>query len=703
MRLRTLMLGFILAMSAVVVALIVPLASTAWSKRQASVEIELAIGLLSALIRVSENTALERAFYTGAQGLGSAQPINTNADAERLRNTRREETELHLNRALELMARSSLAPVQLPRLTQMAQRIREQRALVDAAIARPAAERDRALMGAYTRANFEILEGMSKLIAPVERKLSDLNAEIAEAAALAQVAWDMRDLAGRQSNLIQQVIGATPPRPMTAVQLTEIVQLSGRIDQLWTRIQRVAEDPNAPLRLQAGVKTTNDAYITVLGGMRTQVLRAAESAEYGITRAEWTQRASPTLASILAVRDAAIEEATALADDDLSEAQRTLTMTLLLSVIVLLAIAAAIYVVVARLMNPLAQMTVAMDAVANGQLDIEVPGTGRNNEIGQLAAALEHFKAEGHEKQRLAAKEEANRQQAEAERQELLQSLANDLDETVRHIVDMIAASATVLQRSAKTLSSSAAHTTDRCHEVATASEQATENVQTVASATEELSASSREISSQVSQTTEIADIAAERAGRANGVIEELNVAAAKIGDVVGLITEIAEQTNLLALNATIEAARAGEAGKGFAVVANEVKNLANQTARATEDIQLQVTGMRSATQGAIGALAEISETITRMRHIALGVAGAVEEQTAATAEIARNVEEAATGAQVVSVSISKVSEATDSTAEAAAVVSNAATNLGQHSDDLHKSVEAFLTTLRSNGSRSAA
>jgi methyl-accepting chemotaxis protein len=263
--------------------------------------------------------------------------------------------------------------------------------------------------------------------------------------------------------------------------------------------------------------------------------------------------------------------------------------------------------------------------------------------------------------------------------------------ERVKEVVGVVASASSEMESAAQSMSATAEETNRQAGAVAAASEEASSNVQTVASAAEELSSSISEITRQVTQSSDVARKAVEEAAKTNATVKGLAEAAQKIGEVVNLINEIAGQTNLLALNATIEAARAGEAGKGFAVVASEVKSLANQTAKATEDIGRQISAIQSATEAAVGAIQGIGKTIEEIAKIATNIASAVEEQGAATQEIARNVQQASAGTQEVTSNISGVTKAATETGAAAGQVLTAARELATQGDTLKKEVEGFL------------
>jgi methyl-accepting chemotaxis protein len=364
---------------------------------------------------------------------------------------------------------------------------------------------------------------------------------------------------------------------------------------------------------------------------------------------------------------------------------------------ILVFLALGLWVIVVGVSRPLDGVTRAMTAVAGGDLDAEVPGLGQGDEIGRLAAALDTFKRNGLERREMAADRERQQKAAVEEKRRTMNQLADGFESSVRAVVEALSQAVTQLQADAQGLSATADQTNRQAVAVAAAAEQATSNVQTVAAATEELSSSVNEISRQVSESSRIAGVAVDEANKTNVTVAGLSEAAQKIGEVVGLINNIASQTNLLALNATIEAARAGEAGKGFAVVASEVKNLANQTAKATDDIQGQVGQMQAVTGTAVDAIKGITGTIQRMSEITTTIASAVEEQGAATREIARNVQQASTGTREVSSNISGVTQAAGETGHMAGSVLGAAKELSRQTDRLRQEVDAFVRRVRNS------
>jgi methyl-accepting chemotaxis protein len=347
------------------------------------------------------------------------------------------------------------------------------------------------------------------------------------------------------------------------------------------------------------------------------------------------------------------------------------------------------------IVRPITGMTAAMHKLASGDAMTDVPARQRGDEVGAMAQSVQVFKENMIETARLRHAQDALKQQSETEKKDLMVQLADKFEQDVRASLDNLARSASGMRTTSQGLSTTASAASHQATTVAAAAQQATVNVQTVASATEELSSSVIEIGRQVTQSTVIAGKAVDEASHTNVTVQGLSAAATKIGDVVRLISDIASQTNLLALNATIEAARAGDAGRGFAVVAHEVKSLASQTAKATEEISTQVATMQSATADAVHAIESISGTISSINEIATTIASAVEQQGAATREIARNVHQAAQGTGQVSDNIVGVNQAAAETGDAADQVLRSAEDLSQHSAALRTEINRFLAGVR--------
>jgi methyl-accepting chemotaxis protein len=347
------------------------------------------------------------------------------------------------------------------------------------------------------------------------------------------------------------------------------------------------------------------------------------------------------------------------------------------------------------LSRPVVALTGMMNRLSGGDTDVAIPGRGRGDEVGTMAKAVEVFRQSMIEADRLRAEQAAAEQRAASQRRADMHKVADEFEAAVGEIVRTVSAAATELEASATAMNRTAETTQHLTTVVAAAAEEASANVQSVAGASEELTSSVSEIGRQVQRSTGIAGEAVRQAGTMDGRITDLSKAAERIGDVVNLITSIADQTNLLALNATIEAARAGEAGKGFAVVAQEVKQLASQTAKATNEIGAQIAGMQSATQDSVSAIKEISGTIGRISEIASTIAAAVEEQGAATQEIARNIQQASRGTTAVASNIVEVRKGASESGSASTQMLSSARALASDSHRLKLEMEKFLHTVR--------
>ncbi len=347
-----------------------------------------------------------------------------------------------------------------------------------------------------------------------------------------------------------------------------------------------------------------------------------------------------------------------------------------------------------QISRPLAAMTDEMTKLATGDLDIEIEGADRTDEVGGLARSLQVFKENAVKARRLEDEQHQEQLFKEARARAVEEHIVM-FDHQVGEALDTLTAASTEMHATAGSMAATAEETSRQITGVATSSEQASANVQTVAAAAEQLHASVNEISRQVTQSADIAGTAVLEADRTNTAIQGLAATAQKIGEVVSLIQNIASQTNLLALNATIEAARAGEAGRGFAVVASEVKALSNQTAKATEDISTQIAAIQAETGHAVDAIKAIGGTIRQMSEIATAIASAVEQQGAATRDISNNIQLVAQGTNGVAANIAGVNEAAGETGAAATQVLTAADDLSRQADMLRGAVNGFLVKIR--------
>jgi len=382
--------------------------------------------------------------------------------------------------------------------------------------------------------------------------------------------------------------------------------------------------------------------------------------------------------------------------NDIDDKLRPITWLLCLAILGIGVISGSVAWLIGRsISKPLALLGARMQDLADGKLDGEIPGVGRGDEVGRMAATVQIFKDNAVRMRELEKSEAESQARAASERRSAMENLAGDFERSVNGIVRSVSSAAAGMQTTAQSMTSAASDASARAATVSAASQGASSNVGTVAAAAEELSSSVTEISRQVARSSEIASKAVGDAERTNATVQVLSTGAEKIGEVVKLIHSIAAQTNLLALNATIEAARAGESGRGFAVVASEVKALANQTAKATDEISGQVAAMQQSTSDAVAAINGITQTIAQMSEITSSISTSIEQQGDATREIARNIQQVAVGSGEINAHIGGVTSAAEATGKAASEVLGNARELDNQSGMLRSAVDGFLAKVR--------
>jgi methyl-accepting chemotaxis protein len=561
------------------------------------------------------------------------------------------------------------------------------------AFTKPKASRREQLAKEYLSEGTALVETLEKLSAQLFAAVKHNDPTIDQLLQMKQIAWLVRNAGGDASLAVSNALaeGRLPPEARQKYMASVGGSAVG-----WAALEDMAAGTQLPANLVAAMAAAKKAFFSAdYTDLRDRLFNAVMNGEKPeMTMKEWSPLSVSRLSSLLAVAESALDAAKQYAEGQRAAAQKELALQMTLLAAALALAVGSMIAVSRRVINPLRAIRDAMLKVAAGDPAAEAPFADRHDEIGALAGALGIFKQNAVEKARIEEEQHARHAQAAA-RQTAMESSIAAFEAQMRQALDALAAASAEMRETSQGMSTTSAQTNDQVKTAAAASEEASTNVQTVAAASEELSASITEISRQVAHAAGIAGRAVDETRRTDNTVRGLAETAGRIGEVVKLISDIAGQTNLLALNATIEAARAGDAGKGFAVVASEVKSLANQTAKATEEISAQIAAVQKVTQDAVDAINGIGGTISEVSAVATSIAASVEQQGAATQEITRNTQEAARRTRDVSESIAGVTAGADATGAAAQGVNSAADALGRQAKELQDQVGDFLAKIR--------
>jgi methyl-accepting chemotaxis protein len=584
-------------------------------------------------------------------------------------------------------------PALMQELTAALDKANDYRKQADAALRLPRNQRDENLVKTFiptitASVNASLNVWFSALYATAKT-----DPALARLASIKELGWRMRDMSGSERSIIASAISSGAAIPADGV--TNATAFRARVFVLWDQLRNLTLDASTDPAILAAMQGAQQKYFKEFLALADELRKlSANGAKYPMTAAQWVDTSTPLIGSLLEVMYAAGRASESYTAAKLNQEVRNVVVALVLLTVCLLIAGLAFWSVTRMVTRPLGELAGAMRELSDGNLAVVLPGIDRIDEIGKVANAVVKLRDNVTEQQRLA--DEFAR--AVKEREALNTSMETALA-TFRSTSDTILAAvdqnATQMRETAQTLTGVAHDATSQSAAASSASEDTSSKVQTVAAAAEQLACSIQEISRQVTEATNAVRAAGATTDRSAAEIEGLAAAGQRIGDVVGLIQAIAAQTNLLALNATIEAARAGEAGRGFAVVASEVKNLASQTAKATEEIAQQVAGIQNSTKNAVGAVKEIATAMRQIDEVTTAIASAVEQQGAATQEISNNVQAAARGTQALAGNITAVSGAIGETGRSAEAVLSASTSLTEQAARMAAEVKTFFLALR--------
>ncbi|MBV8835540.1 MAG: HAMP domain-containing protein [Alphaproteobacteria bacterium] len=567
------------------------------------------------------------------------------------------------------------------------------RAPVHQALSVPLAQRAANMSKTFNDTLTDLVDRMEKIAIVLGEKVRMSDAETAELMAIKQLGWLARDGVGLERTILIEGVGQ---KRLSPAALNRVADLRGRAEVSWSVVRELGSRAGVPADVAAAINAAQTQTFVEYHKVRNAVLEAiANGKPMPMTAEELNTVSVAATDAVAAVPNAALIATERHAEATLAAANHGL---MIYSAIFAAAVLFGVFgfaIVRRRVSGPITAVTAAMRRLIAGDLTAGVNAPRRADEIGEMVGAIEVFRTNMLEAERLRAEQEAQKQSAERERKTFTETIARDFETAVGGVVVGISSAASELKSVAEAMSSAVEEASNQSAAIAAASEQCSVSVGTVAAASEEMTSSFAEIGAQVATAVNIADEAVKRADTTIEKVKHLSGVAQKIGDVVDMITGIAGQTNLLALNATIEAARAGEAGRGFAVVAHEVKALASQTTQATQQISDQIAEIQGSTAESAGAIDAIAETIRRMNEIASKIAQSVAERSSATREMSRNIAQAASGTQEVSGSINTVAKAAADTSTASAEVLNSASNLSREAERLGTEVEKFLTTIR--------
>jgi methyl-accepting chemotaxis protein len=691
MRVRALFLLCVAAMASIIVTAAAAFVTQGWRDYRNADDAARLAAAMTSVLRATEQLSVSRGPHTAAlvadEPAGSAS-LSAIGQARTVLNQQLAEA-----RSAIIVADYGERGSAIEMLDRIERSLADINAKLDVAYQQPRASRDQALIKNYVPQMLELSTLLNRVAGGLERGATLAHDSVGSLAEVARLAWDMRDAAGRRASYFTRAAGNS--KKLTISDVEEASALTGEIKHAWTRLQSAAAEYRDAERLQAALKNAESNFFGQADKfIADMTAKGLVGTDYGVSFQDVLKRLVGPAQSAIPIRDAAMEQAIKVADEARSAALFRLAAVCSGLVLVLVLVVGVTITFDRRVVRQMVAMTSAISRLAEGDRAVEVPARDRNDEIGEMAIALETLRLNAIEAARLESEHRAQSEARQA-RAARIEQLTLAFDAASSEAIHGVSIAGDEMREDAQICSRLASTTSARAAGVAAGAEEASVNVGTIASGAEQMSTAVSSVAQRLEACAGIATEAVREVSDATTRIDGLNQAVERIGTIIKFIQSIADQTNLLALNATIEAARAGEAGRGFAVVATEVKQLATQTAKATEEIAAQISSVETETVAVVEAIKTIAQTIGRVDSVTTDISASVTQQRQTTREIADSAQQAALGTKDVSANVGSVSSAM-SEAEAAAMRMIAkADDLSARSTDLTERIAEFLSNVR--------